>query len=100
VHPWKRAHSLHSHKEETNKGTNPSWCALSSASENLKENICSLREWIDNEIRFLSEVESWKTKPPGGIHEGMHTGYSSENPKNEIDVNVKCKIRKENNQDT
>jgi hypothetical protein len=78
VQPWKRAHSLHSHKEETNKGANPSWCALPSASENLKEMIFSLREWLDNEISLLSEVEAWKTKSPGGSHEGRRTGYSLE----------------------
>jgi hypothetical protein len=45
-------------------------------------------------------VEAWKKESPGGIHEGRHTGYSSENPKNEIVVNVKCKLIKENKQDT
>jgi hypothetical protein len=78
VQPWKRAHSLHSQKEETSKGINPSWCTLPSASENLKEMIFSLREWLDNEIRFLSDVEAWKTESLGGIHEGRHTHYSSE----------------------
>jgi hypothetical protein len=62
--------------------------------------IFSLREWLANEISLLSEVEAWKTKSPGGSHEGRCTGYSSENPKNEIVMNVKCKLRKENNQDT
>jgi hypothetical protein len=100
MQPWKRVHSLHSHKEETNKGANPSWCALPSASEKSKENIFSLREWLSNEISLLSEVESWKTESRGGIHEGRHIGYSSENPKNEIVVNVKSKLRKENNQYT
>jgi hypothetical protein len=60
------------------KGTNPSWCALPSASEKSKEMIFSLREWLANEIILLSEVEAWKTESPGGIHEGRHTGYSSE----------------------
>jgi hypothetical protein len=79
--PWKRVHSLHSHKEETSKGANPSWCALPFALENSKEMIFSLREWISNGIRFLSEVESWKTESPGGSHEGRRTGYSSKNLK-------------------
>jgi hypothetical protein len=87
-------------QRRNNKGANPSWCALPSASENSKEMIFSLREWLANEISFLSEVEAWKTESPGGSHEGRRTGYSSENPKNEIVVNVKCKLRKENNQDT
>jgi hypothetical protein len=94
VQPWKRAYSLHSHKEETIKGANPSWCALPSASENSKEKILSLREWLANEIIFLSEVEAWKTKSPGGIHEGRCTGYSSENPKNEIGRECKMKTQK------
>jgi hypothetical protein len=81
VHPWKRSHSLHPSKGETSKGTNPSWCALPSASENLKETIFSLREWLDNGIRFLSEVEGWKMESPGGSHEGRCTGYYSENLK-------------------
>jgi hypothetical protein len=81
VQPWKRAHSLHPSKEETSKGTNPSWCALPSASENSKETIFSLREWLDNVIRWLLEVEEWKTESPGGSHEGRRTGYSSENLK-------------------
>jgi hypothetical protein len=84
VHPWKRAYSLHSHKQETNKGANTSWCTLPSTSENSKEMILSLREWIDNEIRFLSEVEEWKTDSLGGIHEGRHTGYSSETLKTKL----------------
>jgi hypothetical protein len=100
MHPWEMEHSLHAHKEETSKGSNPSWCALPSASENSKEMIFSLREWLATEVRFLSEVETWKTESPGGIHEGRCTNYSSENPKNEIVVNVKCTLRKENNQDT
>ena len=62
--------------------------------------IFSLREWIDNGTIFLSEVEAWKIESPGGIHEGRHTSYSSENHKNEIVVNVKSKLRKENNQET
>jgi hypothetical protein len=62
--------------------------------------IFSLREWLANEISLISEVESWKTESPGGNHEGRRTGYSSGNPKNEIVMNVKCKLRKENNQDT
>jgi hypothetical protein len=40
------------------------------ASETSKEMICSLREWLDNEIIFLLEVEAWKMKSPGGSHEG------------------------------
>jgi hypothetical protein len=78
VHPWKRAYSLHSHKEETSKGANTSWCALTSASENSKEMVFSLREWLANEISLLSEVEAWKMESPGCIHEGRCTGYSSE----------------------
>jgi hypothetical protein len=78
VQPWKRAHSLHSHKQETNKDANLSWCALPSASENSKEIIFSLREWLANDISLLSEVESWKIESPGSIHEGRRTGYSSE----------------------
>jgi hypothetical protein len=77
VKPWKRVHSLHSHKEETNKGTNPSWCALPSTSENSKEMIFSLRDWLAKEIIFLSEVEEWKIESLEGSHEGRHSGYSS-----------------------
>jgi hypothetical protein len=86
VYPWKRVHSLHSHKEETSKGANPSWRALPSTSKNSKEMIFSLREWLDNEIILLSEVESWKKESLGGSHEGRCTGYSSGNPKNKIDL--------------
>ena len=78
VQPWKRAHSLHSHKEETNKGANPNWCALPSALEKSKEMIFSQRVWLDNEIIFLLELEAWKTDSQGGNHVGRHTGYSSE----------------------
>jgi hypothetical protein len=81
VNPWKRAHSLHPSKEETSKGANPSWCALPSASENLKEMIFSLREWLANGISLLSELEAWKIESPRGSHEGRRTGYSSENLK-------------------
>jgi hypothetical protein len=66
MQPWKRAHSLHPSKGETSKGGNPSWCALPSALENLKETICSLREWLANGISLLSEVEAWQTESPGG----------------------------------
>ena len=54
VKPWERVHSLHSHKEKTNKGANPSWCTLPPALENSNEIIFSLIEWIDNDIRLLS----------------------------------------------
>jgi hypothetical protein len=81
VHPWKRVHSLHPSKGETSKSKNPSCCALPSASENKKKLIFSLREWLNNGIRFLSKVEAWKTKSPGGSHEGRCTGYSLENLK-------------------
>jgi hypothetical protein len=77
-------HSLHSHKEETNKGANRSWCSLPSTSENSKEMILSLREWIANEISLLSEVEAWKKESLGGIHEGRHTGYSLETLKTKL----------------
>jgi hypothetical protein len=62
--------------------------------------IFSRKEWLDNEMKFISKVEAWKMKSPRGTHEGRCTGYSSDNPKNEIIVNVKCKLREENNQDT
>jgi hypothetical protein len=63
--------------------------------ENSKEMILSLKEWLANEIRFLSEVEAWKMESPGGNHEGRKFF-----PKNEIVMNVKCKLKKSNNQDT
>jgi hypothetical protein len=101
VKPWKRAHSLHSHKEETSKGTNPSWCALPSASENSKEMIFSLREWLANEISFISEVEAWKMESLGGNHEGRHIDCIIQKTlKMKLSVNVKCKLTKENIQDT
>jgi len=46
--------------------------------------ILSLREWLANDIRFLSEVESWQMESPGGNHEGRCIGYSSETLKTKL----------------
>jgi hypothetical protein len=65
-------------------GAYPSWCALPSASENSKEMIFSLREWLAIEISLLSDMESWQTESSGGSRQGRRTGYSSETLKTKL----------------